>query len=433
MYHGGYPLADITESRLCLKPDIPAPEAPTAMPHPATLPPFYGTEVSGAAFWPRPGVIDPLVKSLAVGQSHTLFGLRRIGKSSVLAEARRRLEAQGVLVSSVVVEGGSGLEGVFGALLRNLPATDLQTRLLKRLDAATGIAAPVLNGVRGWLKGFGLPVPERDLESYWPAVSRALRAGLAEHPGQIVLMIDELPFLLQNTLAGDGAAGPGRGLAAARAILAELREWRRLKQVSMLVAGSIGLRALALRHHLDPGAFNDMTPIALPPLDAEEARRMVAALAAGAGLAGWTPATTETLLDGLPEFHAGVIQLAFQQVWLRWPMPAEAIRTVLHNHFEPALIQQFFSQFQHRVQREAAPLQAQMVRAIDLAVDAGAAGVPPQAMHDALARPGGEDPAKVVLLLQEEGFLAFDLRAGVLRPACRLVTAWRHATPRPRG
>lgn len=403
----------------------------TSVARPSRLRSYYGTEVSGDHFWPRPEIVDPLVASLKSGQSHTLFGLRRIGKSSVMLEVERRLTAEGVVVSRVKVEGDSGLEGLFGQLLRNLPAPDLKSKLLRGIETAKGMAEPVLATARSWLETVGVQVPEKDLNAYWPVLSRALCQGFEAHRQPIVLIIDELPFLIQNTIE---KAPDSRGAAAARNILSALRDWRTVPHVAILVAGSIGLRGLALRHKLDPGAFNDMMAETIPPLALDEARLMLCALVAGhtPSLSGWNDACTETLLQGVPDYHAGLLQLAFLTAALRGAATPAAIEDALLNHFEPKLTDQFFSQFDHRLQREVDPMRGHLVRAIDAVVDAREAGLGIDALHDLLTKAKCEYPDEVARLLQEEGFLTFNRHSRTLRPASRLVSAWRDATPRVR-
>ncbi|HYZ64030.1 MAG TPA: hypothetical protein VE650_16400 [Acetobacteraceae bacterium] len=408
------------------------------MPGQPKLRSYYGTIVSGADFWPRPEIVDPLVRSLRRGQSHTLFGLRRTGKSSIMAEASQRLIEQGVLVSQINAEGGKGIEDVFGALLRRLPAPDYRTSLLRHIEKANTLAAPVLGTARRWLDAAGITTPaasERDTLDYWPALSDALLHALQANERPVALFIDELPFLIENTVEVGSGADRAEGLAVARNILVTLREWRGLKHVAMLVAGSIGMRGLALRHGLDPGAFNDMLPVNLPPLTEGEAKRMVGALVAGTEppVSGWTEDSTLALLAGVPDFYPGFLQLAFQCVADRGVTAPATIGQALHNHFAPQLGQQFFSQFENRLRREKEPLRSHMLAAIDLAVDnAPDGGAALDAVYDALTALGCELPEEVTSILQEDGFLLYDAHGGRLRPAGAMITAWRNATPRKR-
>ena len=161
---------------------------------------------------------------------------------------------------------------------------------------------------------------------------------------------------------------------------------------------------------------------------------MLQALVAGAQpeLKGWNDACTDTLLAALPDTHTGLLQLAFQTVALRDAATPEAMEQALLNNFEPKLSQQFFGQFDHRLQREVEPMRGHLVRAIDLVVDAGGTGLLVDELHAALTKAGCTYPDEVARLLQEEGFLAFNRRSRSLSPASRLVSAWRDATPRGR-
>lgn len=400
---------------------------------PPRLRSHYGHAVEGDAFWPRPDITDPLLASLRRGQSHTLFGLRRTGKSSILQAARSGLAASGTLVSEANLEGGSGLEDIFGAILRRLPAEDYRTALLQRVEAAKGIAAPVLGTLKRWLGAAGVDTPmasRQDMLDYWPVLSEALAQAIRANPRPVALILDELPFLIENTLEH---GRDGSGLAAARNILLTLREWRRIPHLSMLVAGSIGIRGLALRHGLDPNCFSDMLPVDLPPLPPEEARAMLTALVAGTAppVAGWTDATTEALLAGVPDLYPGFIQLGFQCLVDRGALTAEAIPEALHNHYEAQLYDQFFAQFDARLRHDPDALRGHLLAVIDLAVDTKG-GAAMDAVNDLLADRGCDRPEEVTGTLREDGFLRFDRRTGRLLPAARMVVAWREASPRPR-
>src|SRR5271166_6666859 len=94
------------------------PNDPDEMPE--TLKPGYGMHVSGKGFWPRPRIVNELVEGLLAGESFTLFGLRRIGKSSVMAETRRRLHDRSAIVVHVDAQNFRGLPSLFAAILREL-------------------------------------------------------------------------------------------------------------------------------------------------------------------------------------------------------------------------------------------------------------------------------------------------------------------------
>ena len=396
---------------------------------------YYGTSVFGEDFWPRPDLVDPLVSSLLRGQSHTMFGLRRTGKSSLMGEVRSRLMAAGVVVSQINAESGKGLQDVFGELLRNLPSPDLQATLLRSVEQVQTLAKPVVAVVQGWLGQAPAPDAsvERDLLDYWPVLSRVLFDALKKEKRRIALFVDELPFLLENTLKGGPGADSKQGLATAQKILVTLREWRGLPHVSMLIAGSIGMRGLALRHGLDPGAFSDMLSVVVPPLSHDEAARMVQALVAGHSppLTGWKRESTEALLEGLPDLYPGFIQLGFQAVADRGATLPDAIRRNLREHLEPKLHQQFFSQFDYRLRREDAERRKQLTAAIDLVVDGAAqGGASLEAFYEELEQRGCKMPEELAAVLQEDGFLAFDSGTNTLRPASAMVVAWRNRTPR---
>src|ERR1700728_495502 len=112
------------------------------------LPPHYGSGVSGDYFWPRPDIVDPLVGSLAEGQSHKMFGLRRIGKSSIMLEARRLLEQRQVVVAHVDVQDLNGLHNLLRDLLRSIPDQTFRASLLSGLETNRRLSHGVGSALR---------------------------------------------------------------------------------------------------------------------------------------------------------------------------------------------------------------------------------------------------------------------------------------------
>jgi hypothetical protein len=282
----------------------------------------------------------------------------------------------------------------------------------------------------------GAQVSDSDLIQHWPSLSNALLKALKSETRPIVLFIDELPFLIQNTIEADRSGGRGSGLVVARQILVTLRSWRDLPNLAMIVAGSIGMRGLALRHGLDPGAFSDMLPVQLPPLEREESRSMLTALSNGESSSPvkWTEDSTEAILNCLPDLYPGFIQLAFQCALDRQAVLPEHIRNVLRDHFEPQLHHQFFSQFDNRLQREEPSLRRHLAAGIDLVVDSECiGGVIVDAFYEEITRIGCSFPEEVAFILREDGFIFHDMRSGTLRPSCAMISAWRNSTPRKRS
>jgi len=142
-----------------------------------TLPPHYGSGVSGDYFWPRPEIVGPLVGSLAEGQSHKMFGLRRIGKSSIMLEVKRLLEERQVVVAHVDVQDLNGLHNLLRDLLRSIPDQTFRTTLPSGLETTGRLSHGVVSAIRGMVgsdQAGSVADEERDLLAYWGTVSEHL-------------------------------------------------------------------------------------------------------------------------------------------------------------------------------------------------------------------------------------------------------------------
>ncbi len=84
------------------------------------LPPHYGHGVSGDRFWPRPQLCSLILTALERGESVSLFGPRRTGKSSLLKECARRLREDGHF--TVIEVNGEGMDAVASLLNRFVAA-----------------------------------------------------------------------------------------------------------------------------------------------------------------------------------------------------------------------------------------------------------------------------------------------------------------------
>ena len=106
---------------------------PKSLPLPEKLPNRFGMHVTGNDYWPRPGVAEA-AESLLRGDSLSLFGLRRTGKSSYMAAVRRHVQAGSTAcVADIDAQRCDGLHALFNALLTTLPDKSVKERLLARL------------------------------------------------------------------------------------------------------------------------------------------------------------------------------------------------------------------------------------------------------------------------------------------------------------
>lgn len=328
--------------------------------YPTRLVPHYGQAAVADSRWPRWDLECPVARLLEDGISASLFGLRRIGKSSLTVGIEELLREQGLVPVVVELQGANRIED-----------------LVRRLVDACGKAGerPLLDGLRqvyaetrawmpaalrtGFALAFGQDAGHRERPAdpnaaldYVEVALGPLAERLRANERRIVLILDELPFFCQNLLGAGGAQARQVG-----AFLAELRRWRR-EGLTMLVCGSIGVHRLERDWELDPNLFGDLKHEKLPPLAPSQAAAMVAALARGCGLAGWTGEHTAAVLAAPPAAYPAFFQDAFIDLRRTGAGPAPSPEQTGERARAAAyqLMQENFArQFDHRLRYYAPP------------------------------------------------------------------------------
>ncbi len=395
---------------------------------PDTLKPGYGMHVSGDGFWPRPRIVDELVEGLLAGESFTLFGLRRIGKSSVMAETRRRLNDSGAIVVHVDAQNFRGLPSLFAAILSKLPEKGFRDVLFHHLTNHAVLAGKLVGKFTSLLKQQKdefQPEDEAELLAYWGVIAPAVGERLAASPSPFVLCIDELPMLLEDMLKRPN------GVETANRLLAGLREWRGHSSVAMFLTGSVGIRRLAKERDLDSTLINDMTQFTLLPLDRSEAGGMLRALVKGSGHAPWPDALVEAVLDRLVEFYPSVIQFVFRRLHSARVSDIGQLDRTFREDIVPPFERSFFSQFAERTKGNTGDLARRLDRALAI-VAAAPGGIALTSFVEAFL--AGGDPADevegLIAILREDGFIAWDSDTRTLSLADGLVRSWWRTRPR---
>lgn len=398
---------------------------------PTKLTPRFGMQVTGADFWPRPKQVCDLVSGLIGGESFTMFGLRRIGKSSVMAETRTRLTQQGAIVVHVDAQNFKGLAALFSAILAALPQAGVRDRLRHLFVDGKQVAESLAGWVQSVLDGKpGAINAETDanLLAYWSVLAPAVGAKLAENEKPFVLCLDELPMMLQSMLGKPG------GVDTANRLLAGLREWRSHPAVAMFLTGSVGIRGLAKEHGLDANLLNDFTEVRLPPLSRDEATLMMKALCAGSTPSlNWPDPILAKVLDQLAAYHPGIIQFAFRRLLAARAATDADVATVFDTDIRQGLESTFFPQFTARLPGPGTDLR----RRLDLALALVAACQQPSGLligdFAGAFADAGEPTAEVeetIQILQQDGFLDWNTQTRCLSLADGLVRAWWHSRPR---
>lgn len=383
----------------------------------------YGSPVSGSHYWPRPEITEPIVASLRAGESVKLFGLRRAGKSSVMLAVEEALKALGLKPVYVDVQGHDRIDKLVSALLAALPDTDAVRKISRALSPARlNQAVEFFNMVRG--KAADTPASPTAVLQQVELVSGDLTKVLAQQASSVVLLIDELPFLIDNMLK--------RGVKEAdvNGFLATLRSWRQDGQVPMLLSGSMGLSWLIRERGIAREHFNDLIKgLTPPPLEADDARAMLKALATEEGCTWLTDELLDVVLQELAVTYPSFIQFAFGRLKDNKAHTPDDVRRVFTTHIRPSLDEDFYAQFDTRMNRFEANDKAMardVLRCVDKAGEAAAALAD---IDRVLGSHAASDRDEILTILIEDGFLSVDTRAQTASFSSPLVRTWWQSKP----
>ena len=396
-----------------------------ASPFPTRLQNRFGMQVTDGDYWPRAGALEA-AENLLRGNSISLFGLRRIGKSSYMAAVRSHVGANsGACVVDVDAQRCDGLHALFNAVLTNLPDQTARDRVLSAFHSNLPVAETIVRKARSLLSGKAEPFTQRDegdLIAYWEHLAAPIAERLAATGRPFTLFVDELPMLCEKMVKRP------HGVENVNTLLAGLRAWRAMPRVGMFVTGSVGLRGLAKQYGISANHLNDTIVLTLPPLDATEVPAMLRALVAGAGAEPWNADVEQAVLVRLASAYPGVIQYAFSQLRGARVTTADDVERVFRNQIRPGIERNFFLQFRERMNRYDKALRRLLDQALRLVAAAPAnAGIAEAVFYKAF-KPAAEAEDAIEILC-EEGFLHFDTETRVIGFADGLAVAWWKGRP----
>lgn len=268
-----------------------------------TIEPKTGVPVEGGAFWSRPEQMLELIQRIEEGGSASLFGLRRIGKSSIMREAARHLRTRDYRCVMLNTEGMSGPGRLLVDLVQNL-----DPRLRDKIATAwaeNGSLSGALKRLAAVIRSEPTDTAnhEKDFRDFWEPLTQTVERQIRERGERIVLFIDELPFFLGDQME------KGATKQNVIDILATLRRWRQDGGImSQVLTGSIGMAGFLRLHGIDRDHNNDAPGIHIPPLDPEDAASFLDAVAAGREIRAWGDPLRRAVLDRAIELYPSVLQ-----------------------------------------------------------------------------------------------------------------------------
>lgn len=390
-----------------------------------------GPPVKGEDFMFRNRELILAKQSLLDGTSLLVKGWRRIGKSSLLVETHRQLRGERNATPLYLdVQEITTISEFFTAFLNGLPQNK-QQRLRALWDGARRMPGKLMDAIQRRIRsanagagGFeaGLEF-EKDIKDYWEPLKVSVETLAREHldtGARIILLIDELPFFLENMHRKTGS------IDDIRLVLATLRAWRNAG-LAMAIAGSVSIEAFLEDLQIEGLVINDLTRIDLQPLSHDEATALVETLAKVAGLDAWNDASTMALLDELPDHFPFFIQTAMNFLRAEGRSSPEVIAEIFENQVHPQIFASFYQQFDERLERRFEGGLRKTAETVLNEMAKRADGKITNTEIKVLCEVAGQDPLKVTRRLELAEFIRTDLKASGYRLVQNLLRTWRQA------
>lgn len=243
----------------------------------------HGNWVDGERFWNREPDLALFIQRVEEGAHQLLVAQRRMGKTSLMREAARRLEDRYTCLFVDLQKARNAADAVVELSLAVHPH---KTLWKKAREVFANILGKVTSQVDKLEMGdLSVTLRAGMTAGDWGNKADRLMAILADSEKPVLLMLDEVPILVNRILKGDDYRITPERRAAADAFMSWLRDSsiRHQGTVRMAISGSIDLEPVLRQAHLS-ATLNTFVPFDLKPWDESTAVGCLEALAAEYGV-----------------------------------------------------------------------------------------------------------------------------------------------------
>jgi hypothetical protein len=299
----------------------------------------YGQAVNENQRYPRPSLEAALIKRMTHGTGVKMFGLRRIGKSTMRKVLLEHFAKVGREVYYVDAQGADTLSKF---LFQLSPQVTGKPSLIDRARNLS-VTAPVQTLLAALVSGDQSSIEDKTIDDYWQSISAAIKAAALAGDTPPAIVIDEFPYLVD----GLTRYGDGHRPEKANSFLSSLREWRD-SGVSMMLTGSIGLTGLARRRGLSLEHISDLRTFDVPELTEEEARDFISSFV---NPVAWSQEHTDAVLDEVSVYYPSFLVLSLLEVGYDDPCDVSEIPDKFSQEIRPELHDIFLEQFSRRFEQ----------------------------------------------------------------------------------
>lgn len=283
------------------------------MPAQKTLKPAHGNWVHDDRFWGRETELELFEEGIHEGANYLLVAQRRMGKTSLMREVARRLAARYLCVFVDWEKAANAADAIVELSVSLRPHKKLWE---KTKDLFSNILQSIGSKIENVAVSEVTVTLRAGLTSgNWRSKGDELFEILAASPTPVLLLLDEVPILVNRMLKGRELVITDERRSDTDAFMSWLRHntQKHQGQVRVVISGSIGLEPV-LRQGGLTATLNAFQPFELRPWDDKTASGCFEALARGKEMAledGVTQRIIETLGCSIPHH----IQLFFDHAY----------------------------------------------------------------------------------------------------------------------
>jgi len=239
----------------------------------------HGNWVSGERFWNRTEELKILTLKIKEGAHQLISAQRRMGKTSLLRELAERLKGRYICLFVDFQHASGAADAVVAISLAAKAHTPLWNKTKELFGNILGLIEQVNVGELGVTLRAGLTT------SNWKEKGDGLFSILAASEIPVVLMMDEVPILVNRMLKGDDFTITPERRRETDIFMSWLRDngQRHKGKITMLISGSIGLEPVLNQAGLS-ATLNTFAPFELKPWGTSTAVDCLESLAAEYGI-----------------------------------------------------------------------------------------------------------------------------------------------------
>ncbi|KKL51383.1 hypothetical protein LCGC14_2296030, partial [marine sediment metagenome] len=237
-----------------------------------------GKWVCGDEFWDREADVELFIERVEAGGHLLLVAQRRMGKTSLMREVARRLQDSYICLFVDLQKAKGGPDAVVELGLAVHPHKSLWQKARGALGSACTKALDRIEKIGG--DEIAVTLRAGVTAGDWASKADRLLATIAAAGTPVLLLLDEVPIMVNRLLRGRDGAVTAEGKRLADEFLSWLRQnsIRHQGTIRMVLSGSIGLEPVLHQAGLS-ATINTFEPFELRPWDESVARGCLQALA----------------------------------------------------------------------------------------------------------------------------------------------------------